>query len=796
MATHVKQINGFKKSKKRSGKKSCKINGGGLLASGHKSSRGKGNVKIFSNGRGDLETDSATSSHFRELENDTAVCSCYLYGETFASTRQVYDHVETDRHDSGICIDFIDQETETSSRHVSRERDTLRADCEQGHNKCAPSEHAGIVKGKSNEDNNTTVVYSIIPRDTPGVKNNAWEHHHLNPRPELEGSVIPVNDHENEKNLSIDAQLELIDAQIDGDSDPELRNAESDMESSETGKSNIATIQESGNCSEKIRCCKSILHCVDVIIEVDDQSSESVRCDVGHQQTTGRCHQEERHSEYHPVSQLTPNMLPADIRDELLFLLLQLLSALTVKITVKQISGRRSISQKFRPPLQGTGWLFDRPPEIDTIERSLRGIVYIETSSQLVMDSSEARSCIVEFSTEAAKFFRKVHLQCESVQHISSSGEVKTYLKCTTEDTDFVFKLNMLQEQIRSLSDSLPLYVKDRLTNMAIVLGYFHGELAMSFSNSSIIRRKLVKEVIEGRERHQLKNIITCPKDEDYDTVQLLLFTAVTCPGCLGAPIITFKQFAQGSAQYSLNIWTHCGVLESFEFSCSSIKAYTPEKLVTCLEQRSITSPQTQEKKTLDTQNDIWTEAQKSQSNQEHDAHTIQHQCAQSTGHQCTHSTGHQCTQSTQQEGIQTSQQQLNHEPRAETSPQQGTDPAPQTQQITPENFCPNSTNTQNEITAVTEAPSYPAYLTFSKRLESFSNWPATNNIFQPIDLAKNGFFYAGYSDCVRCYQCGLGLKSWKPGDDIVTEHKRFRPNCPFLRLLTTGPGASFPGSK
>ncbi|XP_059154663.1 baculoviral IAP repeat-containing protein 7-B-like [Physella acuta] len=77
--------------------------------------------------------------------------------------------------------------------------------------------------------------------------------------------------------------------------------------------------------------------------------------------------------------------------------------------------------------------------------------------------------------------------------------------------------------------------------------------------------------------------------------------------------------------------------------------------------------------------------------------------------------------------------------------------------------------------------PSYPMYLSFQKRLESFTAWTA-KHVHTPSQLATAGFFYAGYADCVRCYQCGLGLKSWKPGDDIHLEHKKYRPTCPLLQ--------------
>lgn len=46
--------------------------------------------------------------------------------------------------------------------------------------------------------------------------------------------------------------------------------------------------------------------------------------------------------------------------------------------------------------------------------------------------------------------------------------------------------------------------------------------------------------------------------------------------------------------------------------------------------------------------------------------------------------------------------------------------------------------------------------------------------------------FSTGYADCVRCFFCGIGLKSWVEGDNPLVEHIRWRPNCGFL-LSTKG---------
>ncbi|CAL1536541.1 unnamed protein product [Lymnaea stagnalis] len=94
--------------------------------------------------------------------------------------------------------------------------------------------------------------------------------------------------------------------------------------------------------------------------------------------------------------------------------------------------------------------------------------------------------------------------------------------------------------------------------------------------------------------------------------------------------------------------------------------------------------------------------------------------------------------------------------------------------------ICSDSPEVTSSVFKVLTHPSYPVFISYNKRLESFTNWQH-HHIHQPGYLAQAGFFYAGYSDCVRCFQCGLGLRSWKPGDDVYDQHRKHRPSCPFL---------------
>ncbi|XP_046571619.1 uncharacterized protein LOC124279783 [Haliotis rubra] len=76
----------------------------------------------------------------------------------------------------------------------------------------------------------------------------------------------------------------------------------------------------------------------------------------------------------------------------------------------------------------------------------------------------------------------------------------------------------------------------------------------------------------------------------------------------------------------------------------------------------------------------------------------------------------------------------------------------------------------------------YPNYLDISTRLASFLLWP-NDHCKKPAELAEAGFFCAGFSDCVRCFVCGVGLKTWEKGDNPWVEHVRWRASCTYVRV-------------
>ncbi|XP_069133442.1 baculoviral IAP repeat-containing protein 2-like isoform X2 [Argopecten irradians] len=80
-----------------------------------------------------------------------------------------------------------------------------------------------------------------------------------------------------------------------------------------------------------------------------------------------------------------------------------------------------------------------------------------------------------------------------------------------------------------------------------------------------------------------------------------------------------------------------------------------------------------------------------------------------------------------------------------------------------------------------TTRPRYPNYAVLTVRSSTFHGFP--NHLDQtPIQMAKAGFFYAGYGDYVRCFYCGGCLRNWEPGDDPWVEHARWFPRCVYVK--------------
>ncbi|CAB3226801.1 unnamed protein product [Arctia plantaginis] len=69
------------------------------------------------------------------------------------------------------------------------------------------------------------------------------------------------------------------------------------------------------------------------------------------------------------------------------------------------------------------------------------------------------------------------------------------------------------------------------------------------------------------------------------------------------------------------------------------------------------------------------------------------------------------------------------------------------------------------------------------ERMKTFEKWPVT--FLSAEQLARNGFYYLGRGDEVRCAFCRVEIMRWVEGDDPARDHQRWAPQCPFVRQLT-----------
>ncbi|KAL3882527.1 hypothetical protein ACJMK2_028863 [Sinanodonta woodiana] len=79
--------------------------------------------------------------------------------------------------------------------------------------------------------------------------------------------------------------------------------------------------------------------------------------------------------------------------------------------------------------------------------------------------------------------------------------------------------------------------------------------------------------------------------------------------------------------------------------------------------------------------------------------------------------------------------------------------------------------------------PKYPRYAEKSERINSFKGWPADLHQ-RPEEMAECGFYFAGFSDCVRCFHCGVGLRHWMREDDPWIEHARWSTSCFYVSKM------------
>ncbi|BAO49477.1 inhibitor of apoptosis protein [Alphaentomopoxvirus acuprea] len=68
-------------------------------------------------------------------------------------------------------------------------------------------------------------------------------------------------------------------------------------------------------------------------------------------------------------------------------------------------------------------------------------------------------------------------------------------------------------------------------------------------------------------------------------------------------------------------------------------------------------------------------------------------------------------------------------------------------------------------------------------RIKTFDKWNTKLIIKDEIrEFAKAGFIYTGKDDIVECVKCKLQLSKWEVTDIPIEEHRRYNPNCDFVK--------------
>jgi Inhibitor of Apoptosis domain len=72
--------------------------------------------------------------------------------------------------------------------------------------------------------------------------------------------------------------------------------------------------------------------------------------------------------------------------------------------------------------------------------------------------------------------------------------------------------------------------------------------------------------------------------------------------------------------------------------------------------------------------------------------------------------------------------------------------------------------------------------------IQDQSIWGLVNALDRCMDLAKDGFYYLGPHDKVRCVFCNLEVYKWEIMDQVHEEHMKFNSKCP---LHSLGPSST-----
>ncbi|KAH9507990.1 hypothetical protein Btru_052528 [Bulinus truncatus] len=445
------------------------------------------------------------------------------------------------------------------------------------------------------------------------------------------------------------------------------------------------------------------------------------------------------HFAYFTLSSLRMEQIPSTFRCPEMLKLLYVMGDLTVRIIGSSTSSRRKLRHSMTvnqfKRKTGTGYIIEypcteKPPSQKSKFTSIRKMlpiwkqasvnyVYIQTSRHVVYDDDEAQKTVVEILLDGHER-KTVSIDGKFVLGSEVPGDNQCLLVCECTDSGFIQRLNELQQEFYQLAERLPLKVKKGLLKKLFMVHHPHGgpkvlsygdfvRVKYKYCAGSDISQPLLTK-LNDQEPGETHTVLTKLNDQEpvlsdgTSYRKSLFYAADTCPGCCGAPVLTFTQRSgdtSGVSSLHVDLWMHNGVETTHKLGVSVLKACTAADLL----------------------------------------------------------------------------------PRPD-GPENGHLTMPEDDSEDEDSLGKQKVN--SPVYKVISSLAHPEYAMYQSRLDSFKGWEY-GNILQPESLALSGFYYTEVADCVRCFQCGLRLRSWKPGDDVITEHKKHGPSCPYLHLLLNG---------
>ncbi|XP_059154590.1 uncharacterized protein LOC131940055 isoform X2 [Physella acuta] len=490
------------------------------------------------------------------------------------------------------------------------------------------------------------------------------------------------------------------------------------------------------------------------------------------QRLLSTCKKNPDHLNFIPSNDFQLDHLPRKCQHSDVLILIKLYACLTAKITVSKTSSKRlsndSVLKESRTTRYGTGCALDKPNESNDepqatlqsrfksfAKRSYRKTwsVFVETTTQLVFDNEEAKSCTVELCLDLANRSKTKCLKGEQVLHSNMPGELRSTLVCTTKDVQFIKQLQQTQQDLADILATITDTIMKCMEKYIWIISYPHGsDRCISSGEFNHVNYKL--QVEEGDS--SLLSVEKVHGHEDIASLkEALTYKVPTCPGSTGAPIITATRSPIGASNQMLKIdvWMHYGIENRENCGVSVMRTYLNKDSMHL--PNLLSAPEVSQVLALD-----------------HSPHVMVPQIPEVQASACEPHSPHVM---------------VPHIPEVQASAREPHTPhvmvphIPEVQASAHEPHSPHVMVPHLPTQPTLGHRTHPVYSDHKKRLDSFVAWPA-NSTHTPQELADAGFYCTGHSHCVQCFYCGLVVKSWSAGDDILFQHQNKSPGCCYLQ--------------